>query len=82
MKNANTPAAPTSAKISDTGDALAYQIGGDATFQFPGLTKLEKISARIMAGFAVDPDIDAVMAQEVVKSAVMLAYALPAELEK
>ena len=73
MKNANTPAAPTSAKISDT---------GDATFQFPGLTKLEKISARIMAGFAVDPDIDAVMAQEVVKSAVMLAYALPAELEK
>lgn len=41
MKNANTPAAPTAAKISDTGDAWAYQIGGDATFQFPGLTKRE-----------------------------------------
>lgn len=73
MKNSDMPAIPCQP---------LDRCGNQMSDLLPGLTKLEKISARIMAGFAVDPDIDTVMAQEVVKSAVMLAYALPAELEK
>ena len=50
MKNANTPANPTTAKVSNTNEAWSYQVGDDMLFQFPGLTKREMFAMAAMQG--------------------------------
>lgn len=70
MKNADMPAMP----MEFTG------CGRYEPERFTGLTKREMFAMHIMAGFAVDPDIDVELIPEVAKGAVRLADALLAEL--
>ena len=49
MKNANTPAMPSTGEISDTDEVWAYQIGDRARFNFCGLTKREMFAMHFMA---------------------------------
>lgn len=67
MKNANTPANPTTAKVSNTNEAWSYQVGDDMLFQFPGITKREMFAmaamqALITRGDNLDGKITAVYA--------------------
>ncbi|WAP91209.1 hypothetical protein [Vibrio phage vB_VviC_ZQ26] len=41
MKNADTPAMPSEAEISNNNEAWAFQIDDNSKFKFPGLTKRE-----------------------------------------
>ena len=48
MKNADLPAMPTKGVISDTNEVWAFQTGGNAEFQFVGLTKREMFAMHFM----------------------------------
>ena len=83
MKNANTPANPTTAKVSNTGEAWSYQVGDDMLFQFPGLTKREMFAMAAMQGILSSLTDDSDMSpSELARCSVRNADALLAELEK
>lgn len=55
MKNADMPAMPSKAEVSNTDEAFAYQCDHGSKFQFPGLTKREEALARFMAAMLSNP---------------------------
>ena len=50
MKNADTPAMPTTGMISDSDEVWSYQVADNNKFQFPGLTKRERFAMAAMQG--------------------------------
>ena len=81
MRNADTPAMPSKAEVSNTDEAFAYQFDHGSKFQFPGLTKREMFAMHAMQGLLTCiMDTDCTI-PELCDDAVMAADALLAELE-
>lgn len=49
IKNGDTPATPTTGKISGTNEVWSFQVADGDVFQFPGITKREMIAMHMMA---------------------------------
>lgn len=81
MKNADMPAMPSKAEISNTDEAFAYQCDHGSKFQFPGLTKREIFAMHAMQACR-SRDSDYFSWQDLANDAVEIADALLAELEK
>lgn len=77
MSNANTPAFPVSAR-----DRENYEAGQYVPRGIFGLTKREYFAALAMQGLCADPTSEAIPQKFIARSAVELADALIAELEK
>lgn len=60
IKNADTPATPTTCKISDTNEAWAFQVSG-GVFQVPGLTKREMFCLHMGVAETGDAELDAII---------------------
>ena len=80
MKNGDMPASPCGESYKTQQYPGGDWIHNKKSALHSGLTKREMFAMHIMAGFAVDPDIDVELIPEVAKGAVRLADALLAEL--
>lgn len=82
MKNANTPAMPGDAEISNKGEAWAFQVGTNSKFKFPGLTKRELFAMNLMNGILSNNDYSYSGFSGAASMATEAADALLKELEK
>ncbi|AUR84570.1 coil containing protein [Vibrio phage 1.060.A._10N.261.48.B5] len=82
MKNANTPAMPGEAEVSNKGESRAFQIGTNSKFKFPGLTKREMFAMNIMSAYRSQPETMEAKPAQVAEWAIEDADALLKELEK
>lgn len=48
IRNADTPAMPSEAEISNSDEVWAFQVGDNSKFKFPGLTKREMFAMNAM----------------------------------
>ena len=81
MKNANMPAMPGKAEISNTDEVFAYQFDHGSKFQFPGLTKREMFAMHAMQGILANSCKDYFI-DDLANYAVEQADALLKELEE